>query len=186
MFRLARPRLPHTPRCTSSDFVSESLAFFRQLLSESNPAQPWRGLSRGFAKLPGSEPLPSSSRPKRFGTRKGLPAEEQASSEAVSGSDIPADAHAANIATLQRETAKTGIRRLFVLLQNQPSCLQCMAYKSGIIIHHPLGKDCCTTGVHFLLSPGPGDAVNHFVNGTFHSHILAVRWCKDGHYTRHI
>lgn len=140
MFRLVRPRLLQTSRSASEDLVSESLATFRQVFCEGNPGQLWSCTSgRGFAKIPGSEPLPSSSRPKRFGTRKGLPAEEQTPSQAASGSDISAEAHASNIATLQRETAATGIRALVMQVQNQSPCLHCMAsylcwlvwYKAG-------------------------------------------------------
>lgn len=128
MVRLVRPRLLQTSRSASEDLVSESLATFRQVFCEGNPGQLWSCTSgRGFAKIPGSEPLPSSSRPKRFGTRKGLPAEEQTPSQAASGSDISAEAHASNIATLQRETAATGIRALVMQVQNQSPCLHCMA-----------------------------------------------------------
>jgi len=109
MLRFILPRLSQTSRCSSEDFVSQSLATFRQLVSESTTLQLRQGIScRGLARLPGSDPAPAASRPKRPGTRKGLPAGEQTSSETVAASDISADDHANNIATLQRESAATG------------------------------------------------------------------------------
>ena len=138
MLRKAGQGLQQSSKCcnSSGDLLGQTLAALRSL-AEGQSATCWRStFSRGFAKLPGSEPLPGAPRHKRPGSRRNLP-QEPASPFGSSNTDISPEDHDSNIASLRQSSAATGADPPLYWVAAAPvvGCLECVVSVSVFFAH---------------------------------------------------